>query len=262
MKNLQFNGIIKLLSPLSHNSDENYGTDTVFRKSKIKVGDSFEDIPVLSGNGIRGVLRRLIADDYLKLLGLTDVNEKLFYILFAGGALEGMDSNLEVKQIKDIRKNISLISLLGTAFSTKMIKGKLKVGMGMLICEETKPYTEIESDKSFVEFIDEIFYTRRDDKEDKTGDKAHQMKYSGEVLIPGTELSHFFMLQNVDALEESCFYRTIKLFNNNPFLGGKSQVGHGKVRLEYDWNLDDDLYLKYIEEHKKQIIKFLSECVK
>jgi hypothetical protein len=261
METYEFRGKIKLLTPLSHNSDENFGTDVVFRKTKYKVNDDFEEIPFLSGNAIRGVLRRLGAQDFIDMLGLEKLDEKLYYILFAGGALEKADDSLEVAKIKEMRLNIPLLSLFGTAFVSRIVQGKMKVGIGTLICKETNTFTGENSDRSFYEFLDEIFYTRRDDLEDKESEAKQQMKYSGEVLIPGTLLSHFFYLNNITSLELSCFSRIIELFNKKSFLGGKSSIGHGLVELVYDWDLCSKEYLEFVKDNKRVIRAYLYECL-
>jgi len=253
-----FEGKIKLLSPLSHNSDETFGTDVFFRKYNIVNHlNEIVAIPFLSGNSIRGVMRRLIADDFLKLVGLEKIPDRLFYIFFSGGLLEKGEDTYQIQIIKDIRETIPFISLFGSAFSNKMIRGKMKVGLGQLICADTCEYTGEKSDKRYYDFLEEVFYTRKNSLEDKTEAITTQMKYSAETLIAGSELKHSFYLEDCNNVEISCFFRAISILKNKPFLGGKSGIGHGHIYLDYDFSsLSDQEYLEYIQSKKDYIKAF------
>ena len=111
------------------------------------------------------------------------------------------------------------------------------------------------------------FGTRLDDlKEGKTDDdeQAHQMKYEFETLIRGTKFTHEFILEDCNSIEKACFRRMISLWEERPYLGGKSGTGYGKVKLDYPGveELTDTAYLDYIHERKEEMCNLLDELVK
>jgi len=270
---LKWHGKIKLLSPMSHNSDESFGVDTTFRRVKILSGGKVHRIPIYSGNAFRGILRRIGADHLFKTVDINNVPQKLYYCFFSGGMLQGGSGSkgVEIQKKREVRAMVPFLSIFGSAMSNYIMPGKLKVGQGIPICKETAEYTGIESEETYYSFIDSIFYTRRDDyeptieendKKKENEDQAHQMKYNAEVLIPGTELDHTFSLTYANELEQSCFGSIMRQFINNPILGGKSAVGHGNVKLVGYGNFPDPtVYQNFLVENKESIVKYITEIL-
>lgn len=258
-----FSGIITLLSPLAHNSDESCGTDTKFRRMKILHDGKTLQIPIYSGNALRGILRRLIAKDFFERIGIEKLSDKLYYTFFCGGSLEKGSSQdyIEVGKKLELRETIPFISLFGSAIHNQIMQGKLQVGMAVPIAKETEKMTKKESTKSIWELTDEIFYTRRDDLEDKENDsQVQQMKYNIEVLISGTQLFHEFVLQDVNEVELSCFGHVIDLWKSDPILGGKAGTGHGKVELAYMPEFPNSkIYLDFLNENKDKIKEYIEK---
>lgn len=162
----RWSGVITVRSPLAHNSDENVGTDSKFRRIKIQTPEGEAMIPMYSGNAFRGRLRRLAASDFLERLGIGGQNEsrisdKLYYCMFSGGALQkGSTSNyIDVGAKRDLRANIPFLSLFGTAFHNQMLAGKLSVGMGIPVAKETAAMTGVPANVSVWDLVDEVFYT-------------------------------------------------------------------------------------------------------
>lgn len=262
-------GKITLLSPLSHNSDESVGTDAKFRRIKIQVGDAPQLVPVYSGNAYRGRLRRLAAMDYLERIGIdgtegNKISDRLYYTLSSGGALQkGSESKgIDVGMKREMREKIQFISLFGTAYVNQVLPGKVQVGIGFPIAVETQHITgePAEDDQSIWDLVEEIFYTRRDDLEDKETDDVQQMKYTIECVSTGTVLSHEFVLAHPTEIELSCFGAIMRKFDENASLGGKSGVGHGKVKLDYapEWP-DAKLYYDYVDANKGELVKHVRQ---
>ena len=65
----RFSGTYEAQTPISHGSDEDFGMEQRLRTIEMAVrenGDLYhEDIPVISGNSLRGQLRDLLAKDFL-----------------------------------------------------------------------------------------------------------------------------------------------------------------------------------------------------
>ena len=258
-----FKGNWTALSPIHHGGSEDYGTTKLILTlpnviiNPLTGKEEIDNIPAIHGNAVRGYLRRLIMDDYLTLLDYELDSKKVYHFLFTGGILEALDNkdkgaiNLTLK--KEIRELIPPISLLGSA----------------LVCAETKHYIEDYEDYDFSAYNlkGSDFGTRLDDlKEGKKDDdeQAHQMKYEFETLIRGTKFTHEFILEDCNDVEKACFKRMFDLWNERPYLGGKSGTGYGKVKLDYPEidTLTDIAYLDYVHERKEEMSNLLNELVK
>ena len=281
MKTERIKGNLTALAPLHHGGSEDYGTTKLILAlptviiNPLNGEEEIDNIPSIHGNAIRGMLRRLLMDDFLTLLDYKLDSKKVYHFLFTGGLLEALDSkdkgaiNLDMK--KEIRELIPPISLLGSALGNQMIQGKLKVLFADIVCKETEHYiTENASHGAYnLKAID--FGTRLDDlKENKTEEEAdgkkeqaHQMKYEFETLIRGTKFTHEFILEDCDIVERACFCRMLQLWQERPYLGGKSGSGYGMVKLDYSISdLDDSAYLEYLQDRKEEIRGFLDGLVK
>lgn len=279
METLRFKGNLTALSPIHHGGSEDYGTTKLILTlptviiNPLTNNEEIDNIPAIHGNAIRGYLRRLIMDDYLTLLDYELDSKKVYHFLFTGGILEALDPKdkgaINLTRKKEIRELIPPISLVGSALGNQMIQGKLKVGMADIVCAETKHYIEEYSDYDFSAYNlkGSDFGTRLDDlKEGKTeeDEQAHQMKYEFETLIRGTKFTHEFILEDCNSIEKACFRRMISLWEERPYLGGKSGTGYGKIKLDYPEidELTDAAYLDYIHERKEEMCNLLDELVK
>lgn len=277
METMRFKGNITALSPIHHGGSEDYGTTKLILTlpnviiNPLTGEQEIDSIPAIHGNAIRGYLRRLILDDYLTLLDYELNSKKVYHFLFTGGILEALDPKdkgaINLSRKKEIRELIPPISLLGSALGNQMIQGKLKVGIADIVCAETKHYITDYTDYDFSAYNlkSSDFGTRLDDlKEEREEDEqAHQMKYEFETLIRGTKFTHEFILEDCNDVEKSCFARIFKLWNERPYLGGKSGTGYGKVRLDYPTlqELNDTAYIEYLEDKKDEIKGLLDELV-
>lgn len=272
MNNIKIDARMKLLSPLSHFGDERLGTMQIMRTNKFLYNGEFIDIPVYSGNGFRGQFRRIAMRDYLERIGIAEegISEKLYYTLFTGGSLVGGARYVEVGERKRIRKLCPPLALLGTAIGDQILQGKMKTPIFLPICKETVDYTGIESDISFYDMLEEVFYTRKDDiksveyniKEEvakKKNDDPVQMKYEMQCLSAGTEIIGTIVIENVNKIEEAMVNATLKKLKEVPYIGGKSATGHGQIDIQYDELESEETYYNYLEENKEEIRQWLRE---
>ncbi len=266
-----FTGTYEAQAPISHGSDEDFGMEIRLRTLEMAVrenGDVYhEDVPVISGNSLRGQLRDLLARDFLERLSTDDdpleVSDTLSNALYAGGSLERTAGagKLNRRLIHDIREYIPPLSLLGTAIEDQMIEGRLDVGQLLPIATETNGYTDRGGDHSVFEFVERTFYTRQDDREGgrQEGEDAQQMKYDVQVLVPGTRLHHDLTLRSGHTeLEAACLGHAFGLFAERPRLGGMSSRGHGVVEFEYDGGLPaGNPYTEWFADNRDAIRKFV-----
>jgi hypothetical protein len=153
----------------------------------------------------------------------------------------------------------------------QIMPGKAKIGKAIPICQETShllPERFIGDDvQSIWEMCQEEAYTRRDDEKNenlrqliapevrglleakaadqrekaKVGDdlagetgQKQQMRYYIETIAAGTRLFWDITMDDVTDLEFEAFCATLAEFSRSPYIGGKSGVGHGKVKIHFD----------------------------
>lgn len=283
-----FEGAMTALTSISH-IGESHGINSRLRREKVVQPDgSVEEIPVISGNALRGILRDLGMYHMLKCLGyginhdtgeVSGLSLAAFYFLFSGGALTKSTRGLDVDEARKWRRIIPLVALFGGAMGNQIMPGKAKIGKAIPICAETAhiiPERFVNSGAQSVwDLCQEEAYTRRDDEKNenlrqliapevrglleadsrakrdkaaehpdndiagKTGQKQ-QMRYYVETLAAGTRLFWDITLDDVSDLEFEAFAVTLAEFGRFPYIGGKSGVGHGKVKINFDkWiNID------------------------
>jgi CRISPR/Cas system CSM-associated protein Csm3 (group 7 of RAMP superfamily) len=277
MKVVKIQGRLTALSPIYHGGNEKTGNVVLLNRLRFIVGGKPVDVPVISGNQIRGRLRRLLARDFLELAGYKldlsqKKHQKLYHTLFAGGVLteveEGESGVVDLDLKARIVKYVIPIRLFGASYGNQMVEGRVMVGFALPICRELRDFTGVDSDVSFYQLITRAFQTRRDelrigasgDEEDETV----QMIVEYEVFAPGTQFFHELVLETEEEgadLDLSALYRAVRLWQEEPHIGGKSSAGFGRLRIEYQWpgGVSDEAYLDYVARHRDEIHKALDE---
>lgn len=268
---VEIEGTVTALTPVYHGGDEKTGSTPVLRTIMLYVDGVGEvPIPYISGNGIRGKLRRLLVKDYLDAVGYEIENAKLHHVLFSGGVLESTEETTGAVDLtirKRIRNLVPPMALFGCAVGNQMIQGILIVEHMWPVCEEYKLYLPVKyqddprASQPIRVFTDQSFITRRDDLriERKEDEQAVQMKVDYECFVPGTKFYHRFVLQIPDELQKSCFGRMLELFEEMPYIGGRSSSGDGKVMLAYNTKFDNGLYREFLGQKKEDIQNLLHE---
>jgi hypothetical protein len=259
-------GILVALSPIHHGGDEKAGNTQTIKRIAFMIDGRKTMIPVISGNSIRGVLRRLIMADMLERLEYTLENIKVYHILFSGGSLESVESDagyLNLETRRKIRETLPPLSLLGTSMGNQMPAGKLEVDFALPICAELAGFlpAQHQTDRSIYEVQDHDFTTRRDDlRADREQDeRAVQMKVDFEILVPGTRFYHRFTLRDATDIERSALGQMLTLWQTRPHVGGKAAIGFGDIALEYVITPDPGLYLEWLDQNREKVIGQIKE---
>jgi len=269
----KISGIITARTPLHHGGNEKTGSVVMLNRMKYKTVDgSFQDIPFISGNAVRGVLRRMLIQDFFDHLDYAlDVSKpnhlRLYHAFFAGGVLETVDKKssgiIDVKLKRRIIEFFPPIRLLGFSLGNQIIPSKLKVSHMLPICKELKHILpeSIKTENSFYDLLTTGFQTRKDDvhAERGEGDQAVQMLIEYELFSPGSCFFHEFMIEDPDKSDISCFGRMLELWKTKPFIGGKSSVGFGEISLNYDFNKSSKDYLEFITKERNKIKSIIDE---
>jgi CRISPR/Cas system CSM-associated protein Csm3 (group 7 of RAMP superfamily) len=270
-------GIHTALSPVFHGGSEKTGAVVLLNRLKFIVDGKPTDVPIISGNQVRGRLRRLLTADFLELadykMDLSQKSyQKLYHTLFAGGVLEAVEEESESAVVDlnlkfRIVKYVLPLRLFGCSYANQMIEGRVLVGHMLPVCRELKDYTGIDSDISFYQLIARAFQTRRDElrvARTEEEEQAVQALIEYECFAPGTKFYHEIRLETTreeELLDLSTLYRAVELWKQNPFIGGKSSIGFGKLRIEYEWPrpVNSKPYMEFVEKNRDEIVKVLEE---
>lgn len=261
-------GIVESQEPISH-IGETLSTVAQFKREKTLFRGKIIEIPIISGNALRGIMRRRGSYRLMEMLGIRKENldEDVQHALFSGGMLKkgAGGGTIDMNFIKELRKILPLMSVWGTTIGQQMIGGKLDVGQLIPISCQTAQRTGIESEISIHSLLDEVAHTRRDDMEDRTkgsdaDEQKQQMRYQTEVLAAGTRFYHYFTLKDCNEIERGAFMSTLYQFMQYPKIGGMSGRGFGMIKMDY--NIDEAAVEKYetwISENIEQINAYLSK---
>jgi hypothetical protein len=271
METLTYEGTLTALSTIHTGGDLKTGVACMMRAIDFIVDGEARPIQIIDGNSIRGNLRRLLLNDFFAQLGYQIKTPRLYYLL-SGGALEEVSTQdsgyLNLQLRREIRALIPPLSLLGCSMGNQAFTGKLIVAKALPICRELNDYLPVQSKIALGNYLTESFNTRRAERELPEAVQANQrqeeptiqMKVNLQCFAPGTKFYHKFMLMDTTPLEKSCFARMVELWRERPFVGGKSAVGYGEVKLDYPTlTLTSEFYLNWLQENKDAVTQLLSK---
>lgn len=233
---------------------------TIIADQDITIQRSEDMIPCISGNSIRGKMRRLIMEDFCKQVEIKKLDKQIYHIMFTGGFL---DQSTKYEDFDRMEKYISMcpmLGVLGAAIGNMTIEGEAKIGWAYPLCKERGT-----GEKSCWQYLDTVFQTRHDSSKTEkelelTGDdQIQQMKYEYEVFADGTPFEHRIACTSNNELIKAAFMQMVYLFKENPFLGGMGSVGNGEIIPADELNdihNDREIYCNYLEEKKQEIKEF------
>ena len=141
MKTYVLEGIVTALSIICHNGGEKNGIVTQLRREKyVQKNGKVIEVPVISGNSIRGKMRDIAA---IEILTKNDgvkikVDSGSFNLLFTGGNLESTgDAGINIEKVRQMRKDMPMLSVLGGSVGNVILPGKLDMGKMIPIAKET-----------------------------------------------------------------------------------------------------------------------------
>lgn len=293
MRTLILEGIVTAKTQISHNGGEINGNVAMFRTMKVvQPSGKVIEVPVVSGNSIRGKLRDVAAKHMLDLMGENGdphrVNLKVFQLLFSGGALISGTNEGDVDQYRQMRENIVHLSLFGGAWGNAILSGKMKVNPLIPIAKETAHIIPVQFHgeqelPSVFTYLQMDMYTRKENAKDsefepylqKEEDEVFQtgqMLYYIQTISAGTPCYWKVILEDVTPEEFDFFISAVQRFERIPVVGGKSAVGFGQIELtDVTWRditkegeqltvvneTTESLYVKFVEQNKGSLRAYL-----
>lgn len=267
-------GAIELLAPAHHGGDEKTGSTPVLRTMShwSPALERCVRLPFISGNSIRGQLRRLAMQDMLARLGYELKSKTIYYSFFSGGVLSRTDEDggvMDLELRRQVRAHLPMVSVFGCAIGNQNLDGKLLVENAMLVCQEWASYLrpELQGDPRAAQparaFRDFSHFSRRDDLhlERKEDEQAVQMLVEYEVLVPGSLFQHGFALEWPSELEASALRHLLEMWLRRLHIGARAATGHGLARGHYDLEAlpPADNYREFLASQRQDICQFLAE---
>ena len=239
------------------------------KNGKLTFDKTFEWIPLVSGNSVRGVMRRLVMKDFFERIGIDKTShgipKEMYHQLMTGGNLTGSTAYEDIGKREQYINLCPMIGLFGSAIGNMTIQGRMKVGALRPKCVEHGNGTI-----SFWETIGRTFGTRFDssksersfeliEPENDNAKSANQMKYEMEVFNTGTLFDSDFILVSGDELLISAFWYALKLWKEFGYVGGNSARGYGKIDAQIDIpERAEELYLNHVESVKEDALVFFA----
>lgn len=250
----------RCLAPLAHGSfGQQAGNATLIRRAPIVNLPGIPRVPTVSGNALRGVMRRNIMRELLSVAGLSRANvapgtwDRLYAALANGGHLDGSETSVQPSAIRELRDGLPPLSLFGAALYSWMLPGHMSVGWLWPRCVETvQAGLAPASDGPLLpaeELVSEVSMCRHVDREDQDPavSGVTPMPTTIEAMGVGTELHGTILLApHASPVEVACLAHALRSVRT---LGGKGGGGFGAVDLIAGPSQQDaELYQAWLRE--------------
>lgn len=230
----------RLASPLVHGgfSVRSTGNSTLMRRMPLWHEGAVVEVPVLSGNALRGRLRRLLMRDWLTgTLWPSPDNRPpewdwIYAILANGGMLDGHDATVNIERVREVRSGLPPLSVLGSAMRKWFLPGKMQVGIVWPVCDVTVAAGLVQPGAyvpSLADIGGEYSHVRMTDRDwTNTADTGQKpMPHSFEGIMTGVSLqSEILFSPDATELERAAVVYGIGKLE---YLGGKSGSGMGRL---------------------------------
>lgn len=281
MNNLQkifLPGLARALTPIVHGEPPEEGAriSNVARLRRVPyvlASGSISEVPAVSGNGIRGLTRRVFIDRTLAALDAYNLLDRhVAYFLLAGGATDAGTASIGGPEFrKELRENLPFVDLLGGSLRGCFLPGRLRVGFMVPVTRETceadpiaTEYGSFDPERlpSLLDLNDAVSnrvirLTRYDegiftpdeeeaggepaarDEEGAEGQQARKrrasgrMIYTGEAIPINTVFTHYFTLEWAPEPTVNAFWAFVDCFVERGEVGGWHAKGCGRVELKY-----------------------------
>lgn len=270
-----------LTSPMFHGSDDKTGNMALFRRHSVPdpLTGTVNDVPFVSGNAIRGMLRDLGMGAHLQLLGLTsaEIPTTRAHALLAGGAVEsGADTGTVNNVIRSRARTLCPPwDLIAGCIDQQIMSGRARVGDATLVCRETAwktqsvlaPELTAEQFAESLPSCDEMMEVRqltRHKHADIPGSDGVQMLVNFELIREGHQMLHTIQIWGLDGVEPTTASFLAYLLGEFRALGS---LGVGAARgfgsIAFDGYVpgngapplpSPDVYLAYVESRRQEMI--------
>lgn len=235
----------RTLAPLAHGGfGPATGNSTTIRREPLVTLPGAPLIPVVSGNAVRGVVRRTIMRNLFARLGLGpgELPDRQWDLLYAalanGGHLTGKEATPSPETIRELRATLPPLSVLGSAMYRYLLPGWSRFGFVWPVCAETIEGGIVDADDVDVpmagDIVVETSVVRHVDRDQQDPDVTGvtPMPVTVEAIGTGVELRQKIRFSAAAGrVERSAIAWALDRID---YLGGKSGSGFGEVSISHD----------------------------
>lgn len=240
---LKWEGTATALSSVTH-GEQNLGTGNYMRREKFFLpSGEIEEIPLISGNALRGSMRNHAANKYWQFLDKPHLNVSVSHALYSGGTISKATNAEPVSGIKlrEIREACPPISIFGAAGGGRIIDGILSVGKMIPIVKETQhliPSQYLsEHIPSYWDVLQLEEYSRFSPQ---NSDYSLNMRYGIESFISGTKFYSWLTLDYPSDQDYSFFTEIVEALEEAIIpIGGQKNKGFGQMKFAFDKPTED-----------------------
>lgn len=252
-----------------HHGGETRGTITMLRWEKVVLADgTLSEVPVVSGNSLRGRLRRIgeeLLREVLRYEG--QISPAAAHALRGGGSLAKVGSEpLSGSRLHQVRTLLPHVAVFGCAAGGVIIDGVLDVGKVWPHVTETNHITGAASTTEVFSLLQIEEYARQDgtgtssmaELVDHAG-PSQQMQYNLQTFPAGTTFSTWMRLRRPLPLEAAFFADVLAEYTRDGHLGGRIGIGLGQVSadLQADARLPDVDWRQAVADRREDALAVL-----
>lgn len=271
---VSWTGSMTAISSIAHGG-QSRGITTLLRREMIRLPDgALVQVPIVSGNSLRGRLRR-IGEELLRgeLRYEGALSPGAAHVLRGGGALvKSGREPLTGSRLARIRELVPQLAVFGGSGGGTIVGGALDVGKVIPHLVETNHITGAGATTSAFSATQLEDYSRQDDSDShdfdqvvtgEAGPSGQQMRFHVETFPAGTVFSCWLRLRWPTEVEVDFLREVLAVFAVDGRLGGRIGVGHGQVAT--DWRVDPDLpgiatsWRDRVRQHRDEILTLMGE---
>lgn len=244
---------IRALDPLAHGafSERDTGNVTPFRRERLITHAEMVEVPCVSGNALRGLLRRRVMRDLFERAGISRALwieqgrgrawDRLYGALVNGGHAEEADASIKPDEIRALRRALPPLSVLGAALYKGMLPGRARFSFLWPVCVETVQAGMTTAPEGItLHLADDLVgdegtsFSRHVDRseQDPAVSGVTPMPTTVETLPVGTILQSVIRFERGTLdLERSAIAYGLGMIED---IGGKGAGGCGRVALTHD----------------------------
>lgn len=234
----RWEGSVIATSSIVHGG-QSLGTVQYLRREKfLTPAGEIENIPVISGNAVRGALRDYSAELYHSFLEYHDLTLPQAQLLWSGGSItKARTEPLSGQRLREVREICPPFALLGGGIAGRVVSGSLSVGKVIPVCSELAHILpdSITSQNlpSFWDLTQLEEFSRFPDLDEEDNDKTQLMRFGVESFLPGTQFYWWSKTSARNEIEGLFFDELISAFlQGNIQLGGLKAKGFGHLKAQ------------------------------
>ena len=293
----EITGTVMALQPIVHNdwnAEAFRSVPYILRHAKMDVDEKdthyIEDVPVVSGNSLRGIGRRHFTQHTLEEVLELDLSEitkdiwaansrakncRYLSLLFYKGGVspDGMKPKpSRAGAYEEATRALPFLDLLGGVYGAHHIEGCMKVGFLVPCTVETQEiYVEKEEDRvkglitleqlrKGIKTILQVHSSLHMDQMEPHDGEKRAMPWKTIALPAGTEFYFHASCDTKHPATVLAFHAFVGILAQHGFIGGANGSGYGRVLYNLkDFNIAESIraYDEYLESHREEIVEGL-----